>query len=154
MMRYPETMYYCHNHVGPNTGKQEANNNLLVGFFPYPETKRETQSLYENFYRAIAFTYVLEMILVSELGELEVFDDRPIISIEEQRGINDQNYKYFEYPEKAIYIVGNSKYQYPSDTFDTQANIYIDIPCAEYDALYGAQAAAIVLQQRHEQWQS
>lgn len=151
-MQYPETMYKCPGYSGPNTGKLEAKDNLLIGFFPYPETTLETEYLYENLFRAIAFSYVLEMVLIHEVGELDSLDDRPIISIEENTGICSEDYKGFDYPKEAIYIVGNGKYQYPSDTFDTYANLYIDIPCREYEALYGVQAAAIVMQQRYETW--
>jgi len=152
-MQYPETMYAYPRMEGPNTGKQGAKDNLLIGFFPYPETEPETEHLFANFFRAIAFTYELEMILVSDIDELQKLDDRPIISIEENRGyLNSIDYQFYEYPEKAIYVVGSSKYQYPSDHLDVHASIYIDIPCADFGALYGAQAATIVMQHRYETW--
>ncbi len=145
-MKYPETSYgYQGECWGPNSNLQSAKDNLLIGFFSAPETTYANQYIYEFHFRSLCFTFGIEMQLVYTPEEIIIPDTRPIISVEESRdNIQSISHTDFTHPTKAIYVVGNSKYQYPSDFLDVDYKTHISVPHAEHP-MYGSQAMAVIL---------
>jgi hypothetical protein len=77
------------------------------------------------------------------------------VAIEEKTAFTT-HIKDFVHPKKAVYIVGNSKYRWPSGHIDVQYKVHLPnagpTPTPEgvwrHHPLYGFQAASIVLNDR------
>lgn len=125
----------------------------IVGFYPNPETENDEVRRYSFacHYRALAISYKVNVQLIDEFEDMTLEEtDRPFISVEERRektkfGSNAE-LKDFTHPKDAIYLFGNSIYQYPSDHF--KVSIIISIRTPKVSPLYGDQAAAMVLYDR------
>lgn len=144
VMQYPETWFVG----GEFTGTRR--DNLLVGFWPTPETNEHNWTVQEQHLRAIACTYGTQLQIVTKPSQIIVEDKRPWISIEETAGVR---YDEFEYPEKAVYLVGNSDWRHMSEIFEVDHIINVPTPGGYEHPLYGNQVAAIVFQQRYLQRQ-
>jgi len=146
-MQYPET--WRKDGLFP---PQDIPNNSIVGFWPIPETTDMNFTVMEQHYRALACTYGMDLQMVEKPSQIIITDHRPWISIEEYReekpGVR---YDQFEYPEEAIYLVGNSAWRHMSDIFEIDHIINVPTPGGFAHPLYGNQVAAIVFQQRHLQ---
>lgn len=126
---------------------------LLIGFMPWPEVERVSQDqhyVYNIHYKALAATFRTAWALVRDPEEIEFNDDRPVISIEEDRDNNTENIHTFQHPFDAVYICGNAKYEYPSDHIKCDHAIHIPTKDRR-EPMYGHQAAAIVLFHRQMQ---
>jgi hypothetical protein len=120
----------------------------LIGFYPYPETNADNQWSIDYHFKSLVHTYGLNCQVLYEPDELVELPDFPIISLEEpNNGTVDLN--TFTHPRDAIYIVGNSLYEKPSDYFPADHRVHINAPGSN-QPLYGDQAAAIALHDRYQ----
>lgn len=147
VMQYPETWYKGDD---KENGRRD---NQLIGYWPTPETTEFNWSVQEQHFRAIACTYGVEIQIVEKPSQIVIENRRPWISIEEysedRPGVP---YNEFEFPEEAVYIVGNSDWRRASDVFEVDHIINVPTPGGFDHPLYGNQVAAIVFQQRLLQW--
>jgi len=142
VMQYPDTWF-------KDEEETERRDNLLIGFWPTPETNEVNWAVHEQHFRALACTYNAEMQIVEQPSQIIVEDKRPWISIEEYREDSPGvPYDEFEFPEKAIYLVGNSNWRHMSDVFEVDHIINVPTPGGYDHPLYGDQVATIVLQQQ------
>ena len=147
IVQYPDTRFKDGDPDG------ERQDNLLIGFWPTPETSEHNWQVHEQHYRAVACTYNVEMQIVEKPSQIIVDDHRPWISIEEYReGKPGVRYDQFVYPEKAIYLVGNSDWRHMSDIVEVDHIINVPTPGGYEHPLYGNQVATIVFQQRSQQF--
>ncbi|MGI9251039.1 MAG: hypothetical protein ACR2PR_07550 [Pseudohongiellaceae bacterium] len=117
----------------------------VIGFYPNPETNAYNIQLFEWHYRALHFTYRVNVQMVSAPAQITDLFGGAIVAIEEDPDavpIED-----FEHPDQAVYIAGNSLYQFPSQFTRCTHVVQIPVPDPEHP-LYGSQAAAIVLNDR------
>ena len=147
VMQYPETW-----REGGVYDHEPGVKNSLIAFWPTPETTDLNFPMMEQHYRALACTYEMDMQIVHKPSQIIVGDKRPWISIEEYREESPGvRYDQFEYPEEAIYIVGNSDWRFMSDIVEVDHVINVPTPGGFEHPLYGNQVAAIVLQQLSQQ---
>lgn len=118
----------------------------LVAFYPSPETTPENKQDMHLAYSVVSSTYNCNYQLITEPEEALDLHCYPYVAIEEKNQyttpLND-----FIHPEKAVYVVGNSKYRWPSGWIDVDHKVHIPVPNNE--PLYGHQAATIVLHERY-----
>lgn len=125
---------------------------LVVGFLPWPEVERipNHHYVFNIHYKALAATFRTAWAMVEAPEEIEFNDERPVICVEEDRDNNTQNILEFAHPFDAVYIVGNAKYEFPSDHI--RHDYAVHIPTKDRrEPMYGHQAAAIVLFHRQMQ---
>lgn len=118
----------------------------VVGFWPSPETTKKTKNAYLQHYKALHWTYDVEVQVVSRPEEVFLFPNYNVISVEEHH--EDSDIVDFVHPEKALYIVGSSTYPRATEVFKCDGKVSIKVPKPDHP-LYGSQAMAIILQDRY-----
>jgi hypothetical protein len=116
----------------------------LVGFYPTPETNTWNKTLTDAHYAALVFTYRAHCQMVTVPSEIFLPPNYTVVSVEENEG---QDIETFQHPERALYVTGNSQFQWPSEHIRVDEKVSIKVPDPDHP-LYGSQALAIVLHDR------
>lgn len=126
----------------------------LVAMWPSPETTDDTLIFMEQTYLALSFSYNCSVQMIREPRQLMNLRTLPHVAIEQQNP-GTTPIEEFIHPERAVYLVGNSKHPTPSYWADTDHAVHISTPgTPDYSEralshpLYGCQAAAIALHER------
>lgn len=130
----------------------------IIGFWDMNERSGDFEEpdalfLCRCYYRTSCILPKYNLQIISCPEQALIPKDKPIICMEEKREDDVQiNIKDFAHPEEATYIIGNSKYEYPSDYFPFDFNIYIDVPDSERACcapFYGNQVVSIIWYDRY-----
>jgi len=121
-----------------------------AGFYPCPETDafgNKSLNWTDTRFRALHFVYDITVQVLHEPEDLIALKTPVFVAIEQQNE-HTEPLSDFVHPEKVLYIVGSSRYEYPSFWFDTPLRVHIDVPHMKYP-FYGDQALAIALNDRY-----
>ena len=119
----------------------------VIGFYPYPETTSWNRPLTEGRFRALHFTYGVNIRLIKSPDEIMFSTEITYVAVE-QKNKYSIPLSEFIHSDRAAYIVGNSTYQFPSFWCDVNSRVHIDVPHMKAP-LYGDQAAVIILNDRY-----
>jgi hypothetical protein len=119
----------------------------VVGFWPCPETTLHTKQLIRQHYAALHWTYDVSIRILNDPEDIHFLPNITYIAVE-QESKTSIPIADFVHPDKAVYVVGSSKYQHPSFWMNADHRVHIDVPHMNHP-LYGDQAMAIILHDRY-----
>ena len=173
MNEYNDFCYQCREAIGPDCQHQFTHRRdwheegdpfvTIIAFWPVEEVDRKG---YDNRWisrchlRTACAQAHFNLQIIERPEQAVIPEGVPIIGLEEPYEILDTERKVkatsmvktsniltFSHPRDAVYIVGNTFYQRPSDHFDTAISLGMpvyDEEIANYSPLYGDQMVSII----------
>jgi len=126
--------------------KSTDRNVTIIGFYPWTECLNVDMKLrFETHYLALTFCYGVSGQLIDHPKEAQIYGNRPVVAIQEVvAGDESTSLIDFEHPRDAVYIVGNSRYRWPSEHFVVTSKVHIPTGNPEHP-MYGDQALAVAM---------